>query len=90
MPTKPLTVTIPPSLAQYFESASGEFMAEILERDLREWRIETALKRYSSRDISFGAAAEQAGVSQSELSRHAYARGLVPPFNPETLAEELS
>ena len=40
--------------------------------------------------ISFGAAAHQAGVSQSELSRHAYARGMEPPFSTETLMEELS
>ncbi len=90
MSTKPLTVTIPPSLARYFEAASGEFVAEILERGLRQWRIEKALERYAARTVSFGAAAEQAGVSQGELSRHAYARGMVPPFSTETLAEELS
>jgi hypothetical protein len=28
-------------------------------------------------------------VSQSELARHAYARGMEPPFSAETLAEEL-
>jgi hypothetical protein len=28
--------------------------------------------------ISFGAAAHQTGVSQSELARHAYARGMEP------------
>ncbi len=90
MSTKPLTVTIPSSLAQYFEAASGEFVAEMLERGLRHWRIEKALERYAARDVSFGAAAEQAGVSQGELSRHAYACGMVPPFSAETLAEELS
>ena len=76
--------------ASYFEAASGEFVAEILERGLTQWRIEKALERYAARNISFGAAAEQAGVSQGELSRHAYARGAVPPFSAETLTEELS
>lgn len=90
MSTKPLTVTVPQSLAEYFEAASGEFVAEILERGLRQWRIEKALERYAARDISFGAAAEQAGVALGELSRQAYARGMVPPFSAETLAEELS
>jgi hypothetical protein len=28
-------------------------------------------------------------VSRSELARHAYARGMEPPFSSETLAEEL-
>ncbi len=90
MSTKAVTVTVPPSLAEYFEAASSEFVAEILERGLRQWRIERALERYAARDVSFGAAAEQAGVSQGEFSRHAYARGMVPPFSTETLAEELS
>ncbi len=90
MSSKPMTVTVPPSLARYFGAASGDFVAEILERGLRQWRIEKALERYAARDISFGGAAEKAGVSQGELSRHAYARGLVPPFSPDTLAEELS
>lgn len=90
MSTKPLTVTIPPSLARDFEEASGEFVAEILERGLRQWRIDKALERYADRDISFGAAAEQAGVSQGEMARQAYARGMVPPFSAETLAEELA
>ncbi len=65
-------------------------MAEILERGLRQWRIDKALERYVARDLSFGAAAEQAGVSQGELSRHAYARGMAPACSPETLTEELS
>ena len=49
-----------------------------------------ALDQYARGGISFGAAAEQAGVSQSELARHAYARGMEPPFSAETLAEDLS
>jgi hypothetical protein len=28
-------------------------------------------------------------VSRSEFARHAYARGMEPPFSAETLAEEL-
>ena len=67
-----------------------QWLVEILERGLRQWRIEKALKRYAAGEMSFGAAAEQAGVSQSELSRQAYARGLEPPFSAQTLAEELS
>jgi hypothetical protein len=38
--------------------------------------------------MSFGATAEQAGVSQTELSRFYYARGMEPPFSAETLTEE--
>ena len=90
MSTRPLTVTVPASLAKELDSANQEFLIEILERGLRELKIERALERYARGGISFGAAAHQAGVSQSELARHAYARGMGPPFSAETLAEELS
>jgi predicted HTH domain antitoxin len=48
------------------------------------------LNLYRRGGISFGATAERAGISQSELARHAYARGLEPPVSSEMLAEELS
>ncbi len=90
MSTDALTLTIPAPLAQELESASQEFLVELLERGLRQLKIERALERYARGGISFGAAAHQAGVSQSELARQAYARGMEPPLGAETLAEELS
>jgi hypothetical protein len=39
--------------------------------------------------MSFSAAARMAGIHQSDLARHAYARGMQPPFSEQTLAEEL-
>ena len=39
--------------------------------------------------MSFGAAAQQAGISQGDLARYAYARGMEPPFSARTVAEEL-
>ena len=90
MSTEELTLNVPAVLAQELDSAGQEFLVEILERGLRELRVERALKRYARGGMSFGAAAHQAGVSQSELARHAYARGMEPPFSAETLAEELS
>lgn len=90
MSTEALTLDVPASLARELDSANQEFLVEILERGLRELKIERALERYARGGISFGAAAQQAGVSQSELARHAYARGMEPPFSAETLAEELS
>jgi DNA-binding phage protein len=90
MSTETLTLTLPSSLAEELSSATQEFLAELLERGLREMRIERALERYARGGMSFGAAAREAGVSQSELSRQAYSRGMEPPFGPETLAEDLS
>jgi hypothetical protein len=57
---------------------------------MREKKIDRALNLYRQGGISYGAAAERAGISQAELARHAYQRDLEPPFKSETLAEELS
>ena len=90
MPTEVCTLNIPDSLARELETANQEFLIQLLERGLQALKIERALEQYARGGISFGAAAHQAGVSQSEPARHAYARGMEPPFSAETLAEELS
>jgi predicted HTH domain antitoxin len=89
MPETPLTLNLPDALARELRSANQDLVLELLERGLREMKIDRALDLYSRGGLSFGAAAERAGVSRSDLSRHAYARGMEPPFSPETLAEEL-
>lgn len=90
MATESITLELPATLVQELNTAGQEFVIEILERGLRELKIERALERYSRGGISFGAAAQQAGISQSELARYAYARGMEPFFSAETLMEELS
>ena len=89
MTGKTLTLTLPAPLAHELGSATQDFLADLLARGLREFRVEAALERYARGGISFGAAATQAGVSQAELARFAYARGMEPPFSAQTLAEEL-
>lgn len=84
-----MSCTIPSDLAQELDATGREFLIEILERGLRELKIERALDRYARGGASFGAAAQQAGVSQSELARQAYARGMELPFSSETLAEKV-
>ena len=90
MPTEVCTLNIPDSLAREINTANQDLLIELLERGLHSLKIERALDRYARGGISFGAAAKQAGVSQPELARHAYARGMEPPSSDETLAEELS
>ncbi len=89
MTTHSLTFDLPPSLARELDSASGDFLAEILRRGLRSWRIEKALERYSAGNMSLGAAAHEAGVSQSEMARQAHARGFEPRYSERTVDEEL-
>ena len=55
-----LTITIPSELAQKLDSTGRELLVEILERGLRELKIERVLDRYSRGGMSFGAAAHQA------------------------------
>jgi predicted HTH domain antitoxin len=85
-----VTLDVPDSLAQELDAASQEFLIRVIERGLKVLKIERALERYGQGDMSFGAAAQQAGISQSELAREAYARGIEPTFSTDTLAEELS
>ena len=90
MATEVCTLNIPDPLARELERADQEFLIDLLERGLRALKIERTLDRYARGGISFGAASHQAGVSQSELARHAYAQGMEPPFSDETLTEDLS
>ena len=90
MPSEVCTLNIPDSLARQINTANQDFLIELLERGLHALKIERALDQYARGGISFGASARKAGISQSELARHAYARGMEPPFSDETLAEELS
>jgi predicted HTH domain antitoxin len=89
MAAKPLTLTIPEVLADELKSVSQDYLLELLERGLREVKIDRALELYGRGGMSFGAAAERAGVPASDFARSAYARGLLPPFSSETLREEL-
>lgn len=84
-----LTLTLPAHLARELDSATHDFLVELLARGLREAKVERALDRYACGGMSFGAAAQQAGVPPAALARYAYARGLEPPTSEETLAEEL-
>ncbi len=84
-----LTLTLPTPLAHELGSATQDFLADLLARGLREVKVERALERYARGGMSFGAAAQLAGVPQGDLARYAYARGMEPPFSAQTLAEEL-
>jgi predicted HTH domain antitoxin len=90
MSTETLTLNIPSTLARELKTANQNFLINILERGLKDFKIERALEQYSRGNMSFGAAAEQANVSQSILSKYAYARGIEPSFSAETVDEELT
>jgi hypothetical protein len=65
------------------------FAVELHQRGLRDVKIERALRLNTEGCISCTAAARLAGIHQSDFVRHAYARGMQPPFSEQTFAEEL-
>ena len=67
-----LTLTLSSPLARELGSATQDFLADLLARGLREVKVERALDRYAQGGMSFGAAAQQAGISQGDLARYAY------------------
>lgn len=87
--TAEIVVQVPSSLAKELAAASQELLVDLLRRGLQQERIERAIARYRQGMLSFAAAAEEADISQSELARQAYVRGLEPPDDPELLTEEL-
>jgi predicted HTH domain antitoxin len=87
--TARIVVQVPPALAEELAAASQEYLANLLRRGLQQERIERAIARYQQGLLSFAAAAEEADISQGELARQAYVRGLEPPDDPDLLAEEL-
>lgn len=84
-----MVVELPESLVTELSAVNEQLMAELLQRGLRDLRIEQALERYMRGGISFAAVAEQARVSQAELARAAYVRNVEPPFDEAMVAEEL-
>jgi hypothetical protein len=85
-----VTVEVPETLAAELADAGQELLRDLLQRGLRDLHIEQALTRYQRGGLSFAAAAEQAGVSQTVLARAAYVRGMEPPTDPQMAVEELA
>ena len=88
--TVEVTVEVPETLAAELAGAGQDLLRELLQRGLRDLHIEQALTRYQQGGLSFAAAAELAGVSQPELARAAYVRGMEPPIDSTMAAEELA
>lgn len=84
-----VSVEVTESMAAELAEANQELLRDLLQRGLRDRHIERALGHYQQGGISFAAAAQLAGVSQSEFARAAYARGMEPPMDVDLLAEEL-
>lgn len=84
-----VTLTLADPLADELRQASQELLAELLDRGLRERKIDRVLAVYARSEMSFGAAAEELDMAYDELARVAYARGLAPHWTENTIEEEM-
>lgn len=86
---KKLTITLPDDLLDGLEGEKEKVLEEVLFEGIRFLRIKRALNKYCDGKISFGRAAELAGVSEDELARQAFSLGIEPSISEKTLKEEL-
>lgn len=69
--------------------SKGELL-EVLSEGLRQVKIKRSLRLYQEGHISFGRAAELAGIREDELAVEANARGMEPATSEKTTQEEIS
>lgn len=67
----------------------SEVLREVVERGLREYRIERAIDRYLKGLISQGAAAEEAGLTIQEFHQELRKRGYTLRIDAELIEAEL-
>lgn len=61
----------------------------LLERAIRDYKLEEALERYRERKISLGKAAEHAGVSLREILSEMGKKGIQFDYSTESLEEDI-
>jgi predicted HTH domain antitoxin len=86
---KVVTVEIPEQWLQDLDWHEGAVMQEIIQLGTYQLKVRRALEMYQAGIGSLGYAAEKAGLSKRDLIREARARGIEPPFEEQTVREEL-
>ena len=67
----------------------SEILREIIDRGLREYKIERAIERYQRGLLSQGSAAEEAGLTIQEFHQELKRRGYTLRTDLELIKEEL-
>ena len=67
----------------------SEVLREIIDKGLREYKIERAIERYQRGLLSQGAAAEEAGLTLQEFHQELKKRGYTLRMDLELIKEEL-
>ena len=84
-----ITLEIPKQWLQDVDLDEAAVMQEIIQLGLYQFKVRRALAMYQAGVGSLGYVAERAGLSKRDLICEARARGIEPPFDEETVREEL-
>ncbi len=83
-----ITLELPEQLSKELHIDQTK-LKELVLLGLSQLKIQEALLLYRRGVVSFGRAAELAGISERELVRHARANGIRPHWDERMLREEL-
>ena len=83
-----ITLEIPDELAKELQIDQSR-LKELVMLGFSQLKIQEALVLYKRGLVSFGRAAEIAGISEREMIRHARANAIRPRWDDEMLREEL-
>jgi predicted HTH domain antitoxin len=86
---KVIRVEIPEHWLQGLDWDQGAVVQEIIQLGTYQLKVRRALEMYQAGAGSLGYVAEQAGLSKRDLIREARARDIEPPFDEQTVGEEL-
>lgn len=86
---KLIRVDIPEQWLKGLDWDQGTLVQEVIQLGAYQLRVRRALEMYRAGVGSLGYVAEQIGLSKRDLIREARSRGIEPPFDEQTLREEL-
>jgi predicted HTH domain antitoxin len=86
---KTITMEIPEQWLQDLDLDQGMVIQEIVRLGVHQFKVRRALEMYQAGAGSLGYVAEKTGLSKRDLIREARARGIEPPFDEQTVHEEL-
>ena len=86
---KVISVEVPERWLQSLDWDQRTVVQEIIQLGSYQLKVRRALEMYQAGAGSLGYVAERAGLSKRDLIREARARGIEPPFDEQTVREEL-
>jgi predicted HTH domain antitoxin len=86
---KVITLEVPEQWIEGLDLGQTTVMQEIVQLGIYHFKVRRALDMYQAGVGSLGYVAEKAGLSKRDLIREARVRGIEPPFDEQTVREEL-